>query len=171
MHFDPIKLVERFESTSPALTNKLTILALNFMSPFNAHLHAKIASWTKAGIQINLNCHRGVKNHVGSIHAGALFTLGETCAGLVLIRNFSFEEHRPLMSEVSVVYEKQARQTVHGKSEISEEFLSKARKSLKKGEVPFIPMVTQIVDDQGLKIAEVKTVWQIKPWNQVRVKK
>ena len=171
MPFDPIKLIERFESTSPALTNKMTMLALGLMSPFNAHLHSRLVKWTKNKIEIDLRCHRGVKNHVGGIHAGALFTLGETCAGLVLIRNFSFEEHRPLMAEVSVKFEKQARSLVHGVSEIADGALSSARKALKVGEAPFIPMLTLIVDDKDQKIAEVKTVWQIKAWNQVRIKK
>jgi acyl-coenzyme A thioesterase PaaI-like protein len=170
MPFDPVELVEKFEKAAPSLSRKFSMLALGFISPFNSHLKGKLKAWGKNKVKIELACHRGVKNHVGSIHAGALFTLGETCAGLIIIRNFSFKEHRPLMSEVSVVYDKQALEGVTGVCEVTAGVLDKAKATLKKGEIPFIPMKTLIFNGKGQKIAEVNTKWQVKPWKKVKIK-
>jgi acyl-coenzyme A thioesterase PaaI-like protein len=171
MPFDAMMWAEKLENASPAIANRVSMKLLGFVSPFNSHLKLKLGEWKKTKVKIFLGCHRGVKNHVGSIHAGALFTLGETCAGLLIIKNFSFKNHRPLMSEVEVKYDKQARGTVHGISEISEKALDEAREVLKKDEVPFIPMKTLIYNDKNELIATVKTMWQVKPWTKVRGKK
>jgi acyl-coenzyme A thioesterase PaaI-like protein len=175
MPFDPqidfMKWAEKLENTSPLIANRITMKALGFVSPFNSHLKAKLKEWKKTLVKIDLDCHRGVKNHVGSIHAGALFTLGETCAGLLIIKNFSFKNHRPLMSEVEVKYDKQARGRVYGVCEISEKLLDEAKVTLGQKEVPFIPMKTLIYNEKDELVATVKTKWQVKPWNQVRGKK
>jgi len=171
MQFDPMLLAEKIESVSPGVANQVTMKILGLVSPFNSHLKAKLAVWEKTKVKINLKCHRGVRNHVGSIHAGALFTLGETCAGLLIIKNFNFKNHRPLMSEVEVKYDKQARGPIYGICEIPKKNIDEAKETLKKNEVPFIPMKTLIYNDKDELIATVKTKWQVKPWTLVRGKK
>lgn len=168
---DVMMWTEKLERASPAVANRVTMKVLGLVSPFNSHLKANLKEWKKTRVKINLTCHRGVKNHVGSIHAGALFTLGETCAGLLIIKNFNFKNNRPLMSEVEVSYAKQARGPVHGICEVTEKVLEEAQATLNRVEVPFIPMKTLIYDDKDELVATVKTKWQVKPWNQVRGKK
>ena len=170
MRFDPVALAEVLESASPRLANVLSMKALGLISPFNSHLGAKLLTWSKNESKIEIKCHRAIKNHVGSIHAGALFTLGETCAGIIIIRNFSFKKFRPLMSDVEVKYSKQARGKVQGIAVLSLEALKKAQKEIREKKIPFIPMKTIITDEPGNVIAEVKTIWQVKPWKQVRKK-
>jgi acyl-coenzyme A thioesterase PaaI-like protein len=168
MQFDLIPIAEILEAASPSLANSLSMRALGLISPFNAHLKAKLLLWGKNKSKIEIKCHRGIRNHVGSIHAGALFTLGETCAGIIIIRNFSFKNFRPLMSDVKVKYSKQARGKVFGTSHLAPGALKKAQKELKEKKIPFIPMETIITDEKNNVIAEVKTIWQVKPWKQVR---
>jgi len=171
MPFDPLMWAEKIEMASPPLARSLTMIALGLVSPFNFQLRGQLAQWSKTKSVMKIQCRRPLRNHVGSIHAGALFTLGETCAGLVIIKNFNFKNHRPLMSKVQVIYEKQARGDVYGVCEVSEKILEAAHKTLKSKKVPFISVKTLIFDNQDQLIARVKTTWQVKPWKQVRRKK
>ena len=174
MPFDPFRFLKNLEKTSPKLSYGLTMAFLNRLSPFNNHLGAKLLDWTDERAFIFVKRRRGVRNHVGSIHAGALFTLGETCAGLVIIRNFPFEKFRPLMSDVKVTYSKQARGDVYGECVAVPNAMSDAHHIFDSGEIPTIEMTTNITGDvNGEKqiIAVVTTTWQVKPWGQVRTKK
>lgn len=166
--FDPFSAIAKLEKTSPKLARFITIHFLSVLSPFNAHLGSKLLEWTDEKCVIAVKRRRGVRNHVKSIHAGALFTLGETCAGLVIIRNFPFARYRPLMSDVSVNYSKQARGNVTGECIIPKETIAHMMAEVARGEVPFVKVVTNIRNNQNEIIAVVTTTWQVKQWQMVR---
>lgn len=168
MRFDPFEWLSVLNKKNPSLANILAMVILSWVSPFNAHLGAKLLVWNDNECRIRLKRRRKVRNHVATIHAGALFTLGETCAGLVIIRNFPFKGFRPLMSDVRVSYFKQARDDVTGHAKISPESLAAMHEDLKRADIPKIEVVTDIYDDNQLHIASVTTVWQVKPWGLVR---
>lgn len=173
MPFDPFKLLRSLEEKHPKTSRCLTMAFLSRLSPFNNHLGAKLLDWTDNHCLIFVKKRRRVQNHVGSIHAGALFTLGETCAGLVIIRNFPFAKFRPLMSDVKVSYSKQARSDVWGECIAVEGSMANAHQIFDKGEIPTIEMTTNIsgmVNGQKEIIAVVTTVWQVKPWGLVKSK-
>jgi acyl-coenzyme A thioesterase PaaI-like protein len=170
MRFDPFHWLAQLEQKRPALAKWLAMILLSCVSPFNAHLGAKLLGWDDLACTILLKRRRGVRNHVATIHAGALFTLGETCAGLVIIRNFPFEGFRPLMSDVRVSYLKQARDDVTGEACIPPETIASMHAALARGEIPTVEVVTDIYDTSRLHIAAVTTVWQVKPWKDVRSK-
>jgi acyl-coenzyme A thioesterase PaaI-like protein len=170
MRFDPFRSISKLEKKSPALARFIAIHFLSFLSPFNAHLGSRLIEWTNQDCKIFLKRRKRVRNHVATIHAGALFTLGETCAGLVIIRNFPFEGFRPLMSEVHATYSKQARDDVTGEAHIPPEKIAAMHADLARGEIPKVDVVTNIYDKDRLLIASVMTVWQVKPWKLVQTK-
>lgn len=170
MPFDPFALISSLEKKSPKLARCVAMCALSWMSPFNRHLKARLIEWTNEKTVISVKRIRRVRNHVGSIHAGALFTLGETCAGLVIIRNFPFGKYRPLMSDVKVNYSKQARGDVVGECVLSAADLAKMYEALQRDEIPSLEMTTNIMNDQNEIIAVVTTQWQVKPWQLVKLK-
>lgn len=171
MPFDPFKFVRGFEGKKPELSRRLAIGFLGLMSPFNSRLKTRLIEWTDNKAVIVLKRSRGVRNHVGSIHAGAQFTLGETCAGLVIIRNFPFGGFRPLMSNVSAVYSKQARSDVTGECILAQSEIDRAKESMAAGEVPTLEMTTRIYGDvngERTIVSIITTMWQVKPWGQVK---
>ena len=170
MPFDPFAFIKGLEQNSPRLARLATMCALSLMSPFNRHLKARLLEWTDEKALIEVRRIRRVRNHVGSIHAGALFTLGETCAGLVIIRNFPFKKFRPLMSDVKVTYSKQARGNVTGEAIIPPADIARMHETIKQGEVPSIEVTTNIFNDQKEIIAVVTTLWQVKSWQLVKLK-
>ncbi len=174
MPFDPFKFLRGLEDKYPKTSKCLTMGFLNKLSPFNNHLGAKLIEWSDNRCLIFVKKRRKVQNHVGSIHAGALFTLGETCAGLVIIRNFPFEKFRPLMSDVKVNYYKQARGDVWGECIAAPGAIEAAHVTFQSAEIPTIEMTTNIsgdVNGERQIIAVVTTIWQVKPWGQVKLKK
>ncbi len=170
MPFDPFQAIANLERKSPKLARFVAINFLSLLSPFNAHLGAKMLEWNDNACRILVKRRRGVRNHVKSIHAGALFTLGETCAGLVIIRNFPFAKFRPLMSDVSANFSKQARGDVVGECHIPPESIARMHEQCSVGEIPFIEVVTNIRNEDQEVIASVKTMWQVKQWDLVRKK-
>lgn len=168
MRFDPFRTIANFERRSPKLAYFVAMHFLSLLSPFNAHLGAKMTEWSDNSCKIFIKRRRKVRNHVATIHAGALFTLGETCAGLIIIRNFPFGSFRPLMSEVRATYSKQARDDVTGEACIAPEKIAAMHADLARGEIPKIDVTTDIYDKDRLLIASVVTVWQVKPWGLVR---
>ncbi len=168
MPFDPFHAIARLEEKSPALGRWVAMAFLSNLSPFNRHLKAKMLEWNDNKCVIEVKRRRRVRNHVGSVHAGALFTLGETCAGLVIIRNFPFGKFRPLMSDVRVTYSKQARGDVVGECVISPPDILRMHEDIARDEVPSIEVVTNIYNSDKEIIAVVTTVWQVKPWGMVR---
>lgn len=170
MRFDPFHAIAKLERYSPKLAHFVAMHFLSLLSPFNAHLGAKMVEWSDSSCKIFIKRRRKVRNHVATIHAGALFTLGETCAGLIVIRNFPFGGFRPLMSEVHATYSKQARDNVTGEAYTPPEKIVAMHADLARGEIPKIDVVTEIYDQNRLLIASVTTVWQVKPWKLVQTK-
>ncbi len=166
--FDIFSLVDKIEKTSPALSKKIGIGLLNWISPFNSHLRAQVIDWKPMRAALKIKCHRKVKNHIGGIHAGAIFTLGESCAGFVIIKNFSFKEFRPILTDVTVKFDKQAHGPITGVSELSKLTVAMVKKGLATGKPQFVDMETKIINEKKEVIALVKTKWQIKSWDQVK---
>jgi len=167
MPFDMAKLAGALEKRSPALARRLAMGVLGIVSPFNSHLKTRMLEWTPLSARVELKMHRGVKNHVGSIHAGALFTLGESVAGLVIIKNFSFKKYRPIMRDVSVDFLKQARGDVYAVVKTTQSEIDRVKKDVDK-EPQILPMETNIFDGASGLVAKVRTTWQVKAWSQVR---
>lgn len=168
MPSDPFRVISLLERKHPRFARWAVMKALGNMSPFNRPLGAKLVEWDDRHALIEMKRRYRLRNHVGSIHAGALFTLGETCAGLVIVRNFPFEKFRPLMSDVRVTYSKQARGDVAGRCEITPDTVAAMKAVLDGGEIPTVEMVTTIFNREQETIAVVTTVWQVKPWQLVK---
>ena len=171
MPFDYFKLMTQLEKRAPALSKKISIKILGLVSPFNSHLKARLLNWTKESASLEVPLHRGVKNHIGGIHAGAIFTLGETCAGLVIIKNFSFSKYRPIMTDVSVKYSIQARGKITGVTTVKRSSINKVNQGLMSGSPQTIALETRILNSKKEELALVKTKWQIKSWDQIKIKK
>ena len=170
MPFDPFQVLVKIERKSPKLARIAAMCFLSGMSPFNSHLGSKMLEWSDDTCVIEVKKRRSVRNHVNAIHAGALFTLGETCAGLIIVRNFPFAKYRPLMSEVKASFSKQARGDVVGKAYIAPETITRMKADVERGEIPFAEVVTEIRNSDGEIACTVTTTWQVKQWGLVKTK-
>lgn len=109
-------------------------------------------------------------NHLKGIHAGAIATIGEFTAGILLIWNFGMSKYRLILSRLEVEYHYQGKTHLHALAQFDPAEKQRIREILEKGEPALVEMKTEIEDLQKNKIATVKTVWQMKSWNAVKTK-
>src|SRR4051812_29816381 len=86
--------------------------------PFNRHLGLEIVD---AGVVV-LPEGDHLKNHVGTQHAGALFTAGEAASGAAVIGALGdlLGTATPLAKEASIAYKKMARGRITAKASLGE---------------------------------------------------
>ncbi|GAB3964506.1 DUF4442 domain-containing protein [Plantactinospora veratri] len=103
-------------------------------------------------------------NHVGGPHAGALFTLGETASGAVVLAAFGqlFARAVPLATRAEIRYRRLAMGAVRATArlgrpaaEVVAEFESGAR--------PEFPVSVEIGTEDGVSTTEMTVYWTLKP--------
>jgi acyl-coenzyme A thioesterase PaaI-like protein len=80
--------------------------ALPNLVPFVGTMGLEFVSLSDDAAVLRLPDDRATRNHVGGQHAGAVFTLGETAAGSLVLRHFGelLERVTPLAVEATIRY-------------------------------------------------------------------
>ena|ERR1017187_3367258 len=166
--FDINETYKILEKISPKMSLTLAAKALGLVSPFNGHLRAKLKEWGHLSTSFEVKNSRRVRNHLGGFHAGALFTLGESCPGFIIIKNFDFKTYRPILVNASIEYFKQVRSKAVGRAETTREKIDVVKTGLETGEPQFLEFETTITNEKNELASVCRTKWQIKRWDQVR---
>ena len=152
----------------------LNLFALNkvlrFAIPFNAPHGFRIKNISKEEVLIALPNKRLNHNHLGGVHACAMATVGEYCAGMTLLTSFGISKYRLILSELNVKYIYQGRVHLEGICSPRQIDVEKVKNALETDGKHLQELKTIIRDLEGKLIAEVTTTWQLKDWNQVKTK-
>jgi acyl-coenzyme A thioesterase PaaI-like protein len=132
---------------------RLFSAALGRMIPYTGALGARVVLLEPGHARVVLRERRGIRNHLGSVHAAALTNLGELASGLAMMTA--------------------APAGVRGiPVRLTTEFVKKARGLLTAESTATFPVVTQptehettaeIVDESGAIVARVTALWRIAP--------
>lgn len=135
--------------------------------PFNAPHGFRIKSLSKEGVEIYLPNRKLNHNHLGGVHACAMATVGEFCAGMTILTHFGISKYRLILSELNVKYTYQGRTDLMGfcsgnniDSDAVADGLTKDGKYLQT-------LTTVIKDKNENLVATIETTWQIKSWDKV----
>jgi acyl-coenzyme A thioesterase PaaI-like protein len=155
--------------------NRIELEALDkvmtFAVPFNAPHAFKLLKVTPEEVQIKMPFLFVNKNHVGGMHATAIATLGEYCAGMVLASRLGTKTYRFILSELNTKYFYQGKTTLIGSAQLDEIKIENAINELNSPEgKTLIQMMTSIKDKNHKLVAEVTTLWQLKNWEKVKTK-
>ncbi len=154
--------------------SKLNLFLLNnifkIAVPFNQPHKFSFVKITKNEIQISLPYIRANKNHVGGIHACALATLGEFCAGMLISRNLGISKYRIILASLEATYHYQGKKDLIGQANFTDSQVSELLSNIEQSEKYNQQIVTEIHDINQNHIATIKTNWQLKEWSKVKTK-
>ena len=148
---------------------KLSLLncILSWAIPFNAP-HGFRLLRDDDGVSAIIPFKRKNLNHIQSIHACALATGGEFCAGIYLLKSFPSTDYRLILSNLQVEYLYQAKTNVICSVSANESKKHAALQEIQSIGKSLIDLETILKDDSQNVVAKVITKWQIKRWDQVR---
>jgi len=111
---------------------------------------------------LELKLKKEITNHLGSIHAGALYTLAETQSGLFLQEQFKeYKNVLPILRGGEIKYKKEAKGTVSAIAKVDKESLEKFENTLNKRGKALIEVEVKLYSNNNL-IASSKFNWFIR---------
>jgi acyl-coenzyme A thioesterase PaaI-like protein len=115
-------------------------------------------------VVVRLPDSAATRNHVGGPHAGALFTLGETASGAVVLAAFGqlFARAVPLAVRAEIDYRRLALGTVRATARLDRPAESVVAE-LDAGARPEFPVRVEIGTEDGAVTTEMTVLWTLKP--------
>jgi len=144
---------------------------MRLLIPFNRPHGVKVLKLEKNLVLTSAPYQRKNFNHIRSIHACAIATIGEFSAGLMLLSRLDPTRYRLIMSSLKVEYLYQARQDIFAETCLEEtELETGIIEPLKEKSTIYKTMNTLVINSDNKKIARIKTRWQIKSWDRVKTR-
>lgn len=131
--------------------------------PYAAETGAQVVEITAEGASARLAKIDKVLNHIGTVHAGALFTLGETASGAAMSGLLSEKvlELRPVAAEASIKYIKTAKTDLMAYGKATVEAAEALAAIEADGKVQFDVNVS-IRDADEVEVATMTVAWHVK---------
>jgi uncharacterized protein (TIGR00369 family) len=131
--------------------------------PFARHLGLEITSVGEGEAVVRLPERPELTNHVGSQHAGALFTVAETASGAAFVGAFAerLGEITPLARSAEVSYEKIAKGPIEAKAKLAVPAAEALSTLDAEGKVVF-PCEIELTDASGLRVATATVQWHVR---------
>lgn len=104
----------------------------------------------------------GNENHVGSIYAGALFTIAEIPGGALFLITFDFSRYYPLVTEMNIQFVRPARTDVTIESSISQQECLRIQTELDRDGKAELVLQGEIRDLSGNVVAVSKGTYQFR---------
>lgn len=103
-----------------------------------------------------------INNHLGSQHAGAVFTLAETASGAAMAGGFAelILDLRPVAKEARIQYLKVLKGSTRANAKVEGDLATLKQSLQRDGKVAF-PVQVEIVDSEGTLVAQVQVEWYL----------
>lgn len=130
--------------------------------PFAATTGVKILDLGAGVATASLEQRPEVTNHIASLHAGALFTLGEAASGAAMSGAFVEQllQIRPIATDASIDYVKIAKGTITAKAKASEPAFDLLARLAADGKVRFQVDVS-LSNESDQEVARMKVGWLV----------
>ena len=130
--------------------------------PFNSHLGLEIREVSDDRGVVCLRDHDHLRNHVGSQHAGALFSAGEAASGAAFVGMFAerLGDITPLAESAEITYKKVAKGEILATGRLGggDDLLQALDED---GKVRFCVDV-ELADRSGDVVAEMRVQWHVR---------
>ncbi|HEU5105017.1 MAG TPA: DUF4442 domain-containing protein [Solirubrobacterales bacterium] len=131
--------------------------------PFAGHLNVEITEISEGEATVLLPDLPELKNHVGSQHAGALFTAAETASGAAFVGAFAerMGDVTPLARSAEIAYEKIANGEITAKATLGVDAAEALATLDSEGKVEF-PCEVELSDGDGQRVATATVHWHVR---------
>jgi uncharacterized protein (TIGR00369 family) len=131
--------------------------------PFARHLGLEISSVGEGEAVVRLPDRSELTNHVGSQHAGALFTVAEAASGAAFVGAFAerLGEVTPLAKSAEISYEKIAKGPIDATARLGVPGAEALGTLDAEGRVVF-PCAIELVDSAGERVATATVHWHVR---------
>ncbi|MBI5496593.1 MAG: YiiD C-terminal domain-containing protein [Deltaproteobacteria bacterium] len=129
--------------------------------PFNVALKPAVTRVSLDEVQVSLRMRRTMANHLGSMHAAALFTVGEYVQGLAIMANTGAMGAELILVTQHIDYTAKARGDVLAEARITEETRQQVRAGLERGENTEVVLESVVKDAKtGAEVARLRGTWR-----------
>jgi acyl-coenzyme A thioesterase PaaI-like protein len=131
--------------------------------PFNNHLGLEVVEVADGRGVVRLPESPSLFNHVGSQHAGALFSAGEAASGAAFVGSFAerMGELTPLARSATIEYRKLARGPITATALLSVNKSDLLGQLDADGKVEF-RVVVDLTDEGGATVAQMSVDWHVR---------
>ena len=148
----------------------LDVIKANFptMVPMVGTLSLEWVSLSSEAVVMRLPDQQRYHNHIGGPHAGAMFTLGESASGAIVMVNFGDRLDRlvPLAVEAKIRYLKIAMGPVTATARLGRP-LADINREIEAGTTrPEFAVDIEIADETGTVTGEMTVLWTLKLLNR-----
>ncbi|MGB9992267.1 PaaI family thioesterase [Massilia sp. SM-13] len=132
--------------------------------PFVRLLGIRIDSIGAGTSEVSLPDDPKLHNHLGTQHAGALFTLAETASGAAMAGGFAdmIVDLRPVAKESRIQYQKLAKGATRASGRVPGDLDALKAQLKAEGKIAF-PVEVDVFDAQGTLAAQVQVDWYLSP--------
>ena len=136
---------------------------LNQAIPFNRYLGLEILEVAPGRGVVRLPDSEGLRNHVGSQHAGALFSAGEAASGGAFMGSFAerLGSITPLARSADIAYRKIARGPITATGTLASDAAELMAQLDSDGRVEF-PIGVELADEEGNVVATMTVHWHVR---------
>lgn len=131
--------------------------------PYNVHLGLQVAEVAPGRGVVRLPDRAEIRNHVGSQHAGALFSAGEAASGAAFVGAFAerLGELTPLAEGADISYRKLAQGTITATAQLGADSAELIAALEEDGVVRF-PVEVELTNAVGDVVAEMTVHWHVR---------
>jgi uncharacterized protein (TIGR00369 family) len=131
--------------------------------PFVGYLGIEITEVSPGEATVRLPRRQELANHVGSQHAGALFTAAETASGAAFVGAFAIRmgEVTPLARAAEINYERVASGVITAVAKLGMDAAEALATLDAEGKVEF-PCEVELTDSKGQRVATATVRWHVR---------
>jgi acyl-coenzyme A thioesterase PaaI-like protein len=131
--------------------------------PYNGHLGLEVVDVGPGRGVVRLPDDERLRNHVGTQHAGGLFSAAEAASGAAFVGAFAEKlgEVTPLARSASIQYVALARGPITATATLEEDAAALLERLDADGKVQF-PVKVELTDEQDATVAEVTVDWHVR---------
>lgn len=131
--------------------------------PFVGHLGVEVTEIGEGEATAVLPDRSELNNHVGSQHAGALFTVAETASGAAFVGAFAerMGDLTPLARSAEIDYEKIAHGAIAATAKLGIDAAGALATLDAEGKVEF-PCEVELTDKDGARVATATVYWHVR---------